>query len=428
MKQIIINSIEEMKPYLKYLKKIKIWVCNTACGKSYLCSLDDRFFDLDAYRSQLHNSGIQDFDDRTIPKMWEIINSGKIILNAAHSHFLRYLEENDLPFVYMYGKPEVELEYIERMRHRGSSEDFIQRFGTVIASHYPSRANDKRGTYKIEMNPNEFVSDYAWNVFGMPKKYIKHHNFSSRQYKIVFIDVDGTLLNREHKLSEFTKNTIKLLRRQTKIILTTGRGPDSVLPILKELQLTDKDDYVICYNGGIILRGNEILEEHCISKSNIKLFLQKFDVNYLSYCCLRTFNKKIYIRDIDDIQKFIVENKIYKIMLSCEQLEIEKITSKLNIVISSHFNVFNSTQGLLEFVPKKVSKERAIQIISNRYHINPNNMIAIGDGKNDIGMFKQVECSIAVCNAGDNVKKCAKFVTDSNNDDGVAKALIKIFS
>lgn len=101
MKQMIINSIEEMKQYLTYLKKIKIWVCNTACGKSYLCSLDDRFFDLDQYRSQLNEIGFQDFEDRTIAKMWEMINSGKIILNAAHSYFLNYLEQNNLPFVYM---------------------------------------------------------------------------------------------------------------------------------------------------------------------------------------------------------------------------------------------------------------------------------------------------------------------------------------
>ena len=118
MNQIIINSIQEINPYLDSLKKIKIWVCNTACGKSYLASLDDRFVDLDAYRSQLHHSGVEDFEERTISKMWELIKEDKIILNAAHAYFLKYLEENDIPFVYMYGKPEVEAEYIERMRHR----------------------------------------------------------------------------------------------------------------------------------------------------------------------------------------------------------------------------------------------------------------------------------------------------------------------
>lgn len=277
------------------------------------------------------------------------------------------------------------------------------------------------------MNSSEFVSDYVWNIFGMPKKNIKHHNFSSKQYKIAFIDVDGTLLDRKNKLSEFTKNVIKELKGKAKIILTTGRGPDSILPILKELQLTSKEDFVICYNGGIVLIGNDVLEEHYITQANIRLFLQKFDVNFLSFCCFRTFDKKIYIRDIDDIHNFITKNKIYKIMLSGKQAEIEQIISELNASIRSHFNVFNSTQGLLEFVPKSVSKERGMQIISSIYKINSNNMIAIGDGENDIGMLKKVKCSIAVCNANNDVKSYAKYIIDSNNDDGVAKALIKIF-
>lgn len=168
-KQIIINNIEECRMHKQELQKIKIWVCNTACGKSFLSKIDDRFFDLDRYRSELHERGVENFDDLTIPKMYEMIEQGKIILNAAHSHFLNYLSENNLSFVYMYGKPEVQDEYIERMRQRGSSEEFIQRFGMLIASHYPKRAQDKRGTFKIEMNPKEFVSDYTWEVFGEPQ-------------------------------------------------------------------------------------------------------------------------------------------------------------------------------------------------------------------------------------------------------------------
>lgn len=63
MKQVILNSVQELTSHIKDLKKIRIWVCNTASGKSYLSSIDDRFYDLDSYRSQLHHAGVEDFEE-----------------------------------------------------------------------------------------------------------------------------------------------------------------------------------------------------------------------------------------------------------------------------------------------------------------------------------------------------------------------------
>ena len=427
MDQVIINSIQEMAPYIKPLKKIKIWVCNTACGKSYLTSLDDRFYDLDAYRSQLKDLGVENFEDETIVKMWELIKKGKIILNAAHGYFLKYLEEHNVPFVYMNGKPEVEAEYIERMKHRGSSEDFIKRFGWLIASHYENRANDKRGNFKIEMNPNEFVSDYIWQVFSMPKKFIQCHKFKSDKYKMAFIDLDGTLLDRESKLTDYTKKVMRQIKNKLNIVLTSGRGVDTISPILKELELNKKENFVICYNGAIVMKGNgEILEEHYIPKSNLELFLKEIGEENLSNCYLRTLDKKFCINDIKNMQDFINENKVYKIMIINQPDKIDEITLQLDDNIINNFNVFSSAKGLLEFVFKNVTKAKAGLEVSKLCKLSHKNLIAIGDGENDIDLFKLAGCSVAVCNSSEKVKKHAKFITDSNNDDGVAKALLKI--
>ncbi len=428
MKQTIINSVEEMTPYLEKLKNIKVWVCNTACGKSYLSSLDDRFFDLDAFRSHLHHLGIEDFENQTIPKMWEEIDAGKIVLNAAHGYFLKYLDENNIPFVYMYEKADAEAEYIERMRHRGSSEDFIERFGTIIASQYPIRANEKRGTFKIEMNSNEFVSDYIWKVFGMPEKYIYSQEFKPEQYKMAFIDLDGTLLDRKSGISEFTEKIIKQLKSKVNIVLTSGRSHDTIFPILKKLGLNGKENIAICCNGAFIMRGDgKILQECRITKSSIEHFLNGIDSQFLSSCYLRTFDHKICIKGIQNLQEFITKNKVYKIMLIGLQDKDSAIVLKSNKEIDRCFNVFKSAEGLIEFVPKRVSKATAAQKIVNLFNIDQQNLIAIGDGGNDIDLFKMVECSIAVCNANEEVKSHAKYITDSNNDDGVAKALKKIF-
>lgn len=163
---ITITSIKDLTKYRDKLKKIKIWICNTACGKSYLAKVDKRFYDLDAYRSKMMQQGLKDFDDRTIPKMYEILKKGKIVLNSSHVHILNYLDENKIPFVYMYARPECQEEYVLRMRNRGSSEEFIQKFAPMISGHYSERIKDERATFKIEMHPNEYVSDYLLEIFG----------------------------------------------------------------------------------------------------------------------------------------------------------------------------------------------------------------------------------------------------------------------
>ena len=131
-----------------------------------MCKVDDRFVDLDKHRSELMEQGVQDYEDQSVVLMHKFLAEGKIILNASHRHFLKYLTDNNMPFVYMYPKKGLQEEYIERMRNRGSSEEFVQRFGIHMDEHYDHRHEDKRGTFKIELNSGEFVSDYLWKVFG----------------------------------------------------------------------------------------------------------------------------------------------------------------------------------------------------------------------------------------------------------------------
>ena len=333
-----------------------------------------------------------------------------------------------MPFVYMYGKPEVQAEYMERMRHRGSSEQFIEKYGSVIAEQYPSRAQDNRGTFKIEMNPGEYISDYIWKVYKMPPKYIDNHKFNSKQLKMAFIDLDGTLLDRKSQISDLTKKVIQLLKNKVKVVITTGRGIDTVSPILKELKLDSREDFVICCNGALVIKGDgEVVAQKGISSSNIEYLLKILDPALLPLCILRTLNNKFYINDIEDMQKFLSNNKVYKIMIKRPEDEHMLNTLKMNCQLKKRFNIYSSADGLLELVSAKVSKAIAGQQIANLYSLGFQNLIAIGDAENDLELFNIVECSVAVCNADKLVKLQAKYISDSNNDDGVAKALIRVF-
>lgn len=166
---ITITNINEIDQYIEEMKKIPIWVCSTACGKTFVCERDDRFFDLDSYRGELKTQNKDNRDNRSLIKMDELLKKGKIIFNASHTYFLNYLKDNKIPFIYMYAKPELEEEYYQRMVNRGNSEEFLKLYGHLIKSSYVERVEDKFPQFKIEMNSGEFVSDYVWKIFGQPQ-------------------------------------------------------------------------------------------------------------------------------------------------------------------------------------------------------------------------------------------------------------------
>lgn len=425
----LIASIQGLDMYREELEKIKVWVCSSACGKSYLSDIDDRFFDLDAYKSKLHHSNVENYEERSIDKMWELLEQGKIVLNASHDYFVNYLEKNNIPYVFMYGKPEVEEEYIKRMRNRGSGEEFVKRFGHLVSGLYAGRNKSNYGSFRIEMNRNEFVSDYVWNIFGTPKKFIQFNEFPKNKYKIAFVDIDGTLINRNEELMDFTIKALNSLKDKIKIVLISARGFLRIEPYLSTLGFLDNHNYTVAYNGGLILNNDEnVLVENYIKSESIYLLKEYFDKNNLTDCWIYTYDKRLKLNEVKDLDKFLLENKVYEVLyLNLEDpSQVAKIRYGLPQEICDCFEISSSHETRLEFMNKGATKEKAIQVLINRLNIAKAEIIAIGDGENDIGMFELAGCSIAMCNAKQCVKDCADYITDSNNDDGVAKALIKV--
>lgn len=420
MKQIVIKSIDEIEKYRHELEKIKIWVCNTSCGKSYLCQIDDRFLGLDYYLSTL-NLGSDERNKRmTIVKTFRELEKGKIVLNASHRYYLSYLAENNIPFVYMYPRGELEAEYVEQMRHRGSTEEFIKLYGG-IAEDYNKRKDDPRGTFKIEMNKGEFVSDYVWKVFGKPQKFINFISPPKQEFKVAFIDVDDTLVDINGNLSPFTKKVILSLKGKIKIVLTSGRSNLGLMDLANELEL-QADDIMIENNGGLIVRNNgEILYESPMSPADIKFFVSNFNAPHSGI----TFNTKsgyINLSSIQNLNKFLAETAVFKI---CYKSDTPLKKEDIPKIIKQKFICYGS--GPYYFITKNISKEKAARQVLKLLRLSPSDAIAFGNSKNlDLGFMKLAGCSVAVCNSDELIKKHATYIADSNNDDGVAKSLLKL--
>ena len=270
-----------------------------------------------------------------------------------------------------------------------------------------------------------------------------------QMYKLVFIDIDGTLLTSEHKISKGTLLAIKRIGEINKIpvILTTARPPMGVKKIYAALNL---DSPVVCFNGALILDQYFKKEFSYLLAYTIDLSL----LNDISEIAIKnnvsinfyekdkwTCNKHDqWVKQEEKItgikaaissyalllDRWIRENRgPNKILFMGEQEEIDKVELLLNKYAHSNFNVYKSKPTYLEITNISASKKSAMDFLLGRYGLTNKEVIAIGDSYNDIDMIRYAGVGIAMGNAPDEVKAGADFITLDNDADGIQLALDK---
>lgn len=246
-------------------------------------------------------------------------------------------------------------------------------------------------------------------------------------YKLVLLDLDGTLLNQEEKISEEDKKYIIENKEKILVCLVSARSFIRIIPYLEELDLVKSEFYTIAFNGSVITNNRgEFLLDFKIEKEKV--------INLISfvkqYPTLEWFiynkKEKRKISEIKQTKEFINKNDIYKVIAKGTEIDIQSLKEKIPERIKNQFQVTASTKTTIEFVDKKVNKKKAILYLLKKLDIKKEEVIAIGDGENDIEMIEFVGCGIAMGNAIQEVKNVANFITDTNEKNGVSKALRRI--
>lgn len=258
-------------------------------------------------------------------------------------------------------------------------------------------------------------------------------------YKLVALDIDGTLLNSEGVVTDETQDSIRRYSNKALITISTGRP---IQGVLKYIELLEIEAPIITYNGAMIIdpitkkilfeQGLEACDARKIYElgskmdttitvwSNNRLYVNINNDNVDSYKRLSGVEPIV----ITDFEK-IIEQGITK-MLWID--EIDRVNMFQNILISEigdSVNYCTSKPNFLEFFNKKVSKAEALRFIGKYLDIKQKEIIAIGDGNNDLAMIEYAGLGVAMENASDEVKDRANFITKSNNDDGIAYVLEK---
>ncbi|MGR5177390.1 Cof-type HAD-IIB family hydrolase [Vibrio mediterranei] len=268
-------------------------------------------------------------------------------------------------------------------------------------------------------------------------------------YKLLALDLDGTVLNSEHTISLELVEVIQQIAVNTHVVIVTGRHHVAAKPYYDQLGLSTP---IICCNGTYIFdyQNDSVIQENAIDKNKAEQFItlsQEHDLKMVMYVrdamlysrarpieymealliWSQTFQEgqRPNIHKVDDFQleaqrsdyvwKFVVEGEV---------------DSFANLpFIKNHFNGERSWIDRVDFAATGNSKGNALSHYISPLGIALDECVAVGDNHNDISMLRAAGMGIAMQNADDTVKNTADLITEKTNDDkcGLAQLLGQLF-
>lgn len=266
------------------------------------------------------------------------------------------------------------------------------------------------------------------------------------EYKIVFTDIDGTLLNYDRELSPTTIKTIKTLKDKLPFVLISARMPAAMRHLQKDLDIEKQP--IICYNGGLVL-----IDGKAVTSTEIPLNVLEslLDFNREQNCHLSLYHKDEWFVPENDQWTAREENNTqvnaqlksnrevldtwkkedkgaHKIMAMGDEAHIDAIKYFLDKHFGEQLHLYRSKPTYLEISNKKISKLTAIKyLLDNHFNLKTEETIAFGDNYNDVEMIKGVGLGVAVGNAREEVLEVANIITNSGKEDGVAQSLKELF-
>lgn len=271
------------------------------------------------------------------------------------------------------------------------------------------------------------------------------------KYKLVCIDMDGTLLNGHSNISERNKDALKkAVKKGVQVAISTGRifasadyfadliGIKTDLISCNGAYIKNRSTNEVIYNN--TLTNEQVLKIHnSIKGHNFRIMYYTHDTAIVDspFPENHTYNvtnklvsdeKKVKFFITSDINKIleIYSNKIIKVICIDDSDDKDTLFKvKDNLLKFSDIETVSSGDNNFEIMQKDVSKGHAARILSEKLGIKQEEVICIGDNENDLSMIKFAGLGVAMGNGSDIVKEVADYITDTNVNDGVAKVIEK---
>ena len=263
--------------------------------------------------------------------------------------------------------------------------------------------------------------------------------------KIVFSDIDGTLINSQRVFSNTTIKAIKRIKEKTPIILISSRMPSAIKHLQSSAEIENYP--LISYNGALVLVNNKVVCDHAIPFNIVKKIVN-FNTQGKVHISLYNTNNwyvpqedywaKREINNTKITPQILPNNEVlklwekdqkgaHKIMCMGDPDDIDIIYNYMETYFGNELHLYRSKNTYIEIAAKHISKKTAVEyILEHVYpHINIENAAAFGDNYNDIEMLQAVGIGVAVANAKAEVLEVAKYTTAAGTNDGVAHFLNK---
>lgn len=265
-------------------------------------------------------------------------------------------------------------------------------------------------------------------------------------YEMIVLDLDGTLTNRDKVITQRTKEALtEAMKQGKKVILASGRPVYGVMPLAKELRLSDYGGYILAFNGGVIMdcRTEEVVFSRMLPAESNYQIIQLALKNRVD---LLTYDRDVILTNNEESSYVQLESRINH--LRVRQLEMDELFARLDFsvpkflmvddgdylamveprvkaALGKNFSVYRSEPFFLEILPRGIDKAQSLERLLQKMGLKKEQLIACGDGYNDLSMIRFAGLGVAMANGVLPVRKAADYITASNDEDGVALVVEK---
>ena len=262
------------------------------------------------------------------------------------------------------------------------------------------------------------------------------------QIRYVAVDLDGTLLNKDHEVSEFTKMILqRFIAAGGILILASGRPTYGMRKVENALSLKEFGGILLSFNGGELTdcKTGEILYQKPLKKQRIPSLVQQaremganlltYQDNYIlteqpkeKYCDFEAQLNGMQIKKLKNFETDI-QFPIVKCLMTIPPERMSILETRLKEQWKGELSISHSQPFFLEITEKGIDKAQALDFYLNKRGDSREKLVAFGDGMNDFTMLRYAGLGVAMGNAPDSIKTLADVTTTSNEEDGVDTAI-----
>lgn len=261
-------------------------------------------------------------------------------------------------------------------------------------------------------------------------------------YKLVALDLDGTLKSTDKQILPKTKAMLQeLAQKGVVIVLASGRPTAGLYAEANELELDKLGGYLLSFNGAKVVdyQTKEIIYQKVFDASRAHEVYDRAKEYNLAvmtysdeeiiteddndeYVCVESDINHMPIRHVDSFKEY-VDFAVNKVLLTAQPEYAGAIVDEFKEPYGASLSIYRSAPFFIEVMAQGIDKAASLQALIDRLNIKREEVISFGDGYNDLSMIEFAGMGVAMSNAVDEVKQRANYITLSNDEEGIYECL-----